>query len=288
MTQIDSRDRASQAAESPQGPHTCGFPLTDPLRSMLPAPGSRLVVAGGCGGIGRAVVTAALAHGLEVIVLDLPASIAAQPPAAGVTAAIGCDAGDEQQVAAAFEQVAARWPALDALIHLVGYTRERVPIESMSSAEWDAIVAGNLRSTFLAARAAIPLLRAAAAAGRRPSIVLTASTFGVRVSLSGYGPYAASKAGVISMCKVLATECAPQIRVNAIAPGVIQTEFLRGGTGRPPKSSGLPLGSFSAGVPMGRLGEPADIAGPMLFLLSPAAGYITGQTLHVNGGTWAA
>ncbi|MGE0806297.1 MAG: SDR family NAD(P)-dependent oxidoreductase [Burkholderiaceae bacterium] len=264
------------------------FSLEQPLHGMLPAPGSRIVVAGGCGGIGRAVVAAALAHGVEVIVLDLAESIAAHAPAAGVAAAIACDAGNEEQVAAAFGRIAARWPAVDALVHLVGYTRERVPIESMSSAEWDAIVAGNLRSTFLTSRAAIPLLRAAAEAGRAPSILLTASTFGVRVSLSGYGPYAASKAGVISMCKALATECAPQIRVNAIAPGVIETEFLRGGTGRPPKSTGLPLDRFAAGVPLGRLGRPADIAGPMLFLLSPAAAYITGQTLHVNGGTWAA
>lgn len=255
---------------------------------MVPKAGSRLLVAGGCGGIGRSVVEESLAVGLDVIVLDLPTSIEAHPPPSGVRDAVGLDAGDEASVQQAFSRIARHWQTLDALVNLVGFTRERVPVESMAVDEWDAIVSGNLRSAFLIGRGAVPLLRSCAAAGGHPAMVLTTSTFGVRVSHAGYGPYAASKAGVIGLCKALSVEWAPSIRVNAIAPGVIRTEFLSGGTGRPPKTTGLDQSRFLASVPLARLGEPIDITGPMLFLLSEAAGYITGQTLHVNGGTFQA
>jgi NAD(P)-dependent dehydrogenase (short-subunit alcohol dehydrogenase family) len=258
------------------------------LAPTLPRPGSRLIVAGGCGGIGQSIVEESLALGLEVIVLDLPSSIEASPPPADVLDAIPLDAGDDVAVNEAFARIAQRWPMIDGVINLVGFTRERVPVESMSILEWDAIVSGNLRSAFLISRAAAPALRASAAAGRHPAMVLTTSTFGVRVSQPGYGPYAASKAGVIGLCKALSTEWAPDVRVNAIAPGVIKTPFLAGGTGRAPKQTGLDQQRFVATVPLGRLGEPIEITGPMLFLLSEAASYITGHTLHVNGGSFQA
>lgn len=258
------------------------------LAPALPRAGQRLIVAGGCGGIGRSIVDEALALGLEVIVLDLQVSIDAHRPPPGVVACVGLNAGHELEVEAAFKTISARWRAIDALVNLVGFTRERIPIEDMSTEEWDSIVAGNLRSAFLISRAAAPGLRASAASGGQPAVVLTSSTFGVRVSRSGYGPYAASKAGVIGLCKALSAEWAPQVRVNCIAPGLIQTAFLTGGTGRAPKKTGLDQQEFLKTVPMGRLGEPLDITGPTLFLLSEAAGYITGQTLHVNGGSFQA
>jgi 3-oxoacyl-[acyl-carrier protein] reductase len=244
------------------------------------------VVAGGCGGIGQSVVAGSLALGLEVIVLDMASSIEANPPPAGVAEVVALDAGDEASVINAWSRVTARWSAVDGLVNLVGFTRERITVETMPMSEWDGIVAGNLRSAFLISRAAVPALRASAEAGRRPAMVLTSSTFGVRVTQPGYGPYAASKAGVIGLCRALAAEWAPHIRVNAIAPGAIKTAFLSGGTGRPPKHTGLDQQRFIATVPLGRLGEPEEIAGPMLFLLSEAASYITGQTLHVNGGSY--
>jgi NAD(P)-dependent dehydrogenase (short-subunit alcohol dehydrogenase family) len=258
------------------------------LAPTLPRPGSRLVVAGGCGGIGQSIVEESLCLGLEVVVLDLPSSIEANPPPAGVADAIGIDAGDEAAVTDAFARIGQRWPMIDGVINLVGFTRERIRVESMPTGEWDDIVSGNLRSAFLISRAAAPALRASAGAGRHPAMVLTTSTFGVRVSQPGYGPYAASKAGVIGLCKALSTEWAPDVRVNAIAPGVIKTPFLSGGTGRPPKQTGLDQQRFVATVALGRLGEPIEITGPMLFLLSEAASYITGQTLHVNGGSFQA
>ncbi len=257
------------------------------LPAFIPRAGSRLLVVGGCGGMGRSLVAAAQALGLEVAVLDMARSLEAFPPPQGVWSR-ACDVSDEAQVTAAFEALASDWGFLDGLVNLAGYTGERIRIEDMPSAEWDAIVNTDLRGMFLVARAAAPLLRRAEAAGRQPAAVLAASTFGVRVPHVGYGPYAASKAGVINLVRALATEWAPGIRVNGLAPGVIDTAFLQGGTGRPEKSTRLDMDRFVTGVPLGRLGQPMEVTSVLLFLLSPAASYITAQTLHVNGGSHAA
>jgi len=254
---------------------------------FMPPPGYRLVVIGGCGGMGRALVQASAARGLEVTVLDLERSCRLAGPIAGVEL-VACDVSSEEQVQSAFAGIAQRWGRIDGLVNLAGYTGERIPVEKMSTQEWDSIVGTDLRGMFLVARAAAPLLRASARQGRAPAAVLISSTFGVRVPHVGYGPYAASKAGVINLIRALATEWAPEIRVNGIAPGVIDTAFLTGGTGRDTKHTGIDLQKFVAGVPLGRLGAPADIAGPVLFLLGPAASYISGQTVHVNGGSYMA
>lgn len=254
-----------------------------PCDDLLPAPGTRIVVAGGCGGIGRAFVAAAIGHGLAPAVVDLAASIAAHPPPAGVPA-IACDARQESEVCSAFAQVHALWGgACDALVNLVGYTHERTPVESLASAEWDDIVDGTLRSAYLLSREAIPLLRR----GRSPAIVHTASTFGVRVAWPGYAPYAASKAGVINLVRALATELAPQVRVNAVAPGLVDTDFLNGGTSQPERRERVDISRYATTVPLGRAGQPQDIVGPMLFLIGPGAAFMTGQTIHANGGIWS-
>lgn len=260
---------------------------TLPLPAFTPAAGTRLAVVGGCGGMGRALVQAALQLGLEVAALDLERSIAQAPPPAGAWA-VPCDVAQETAVQAAFGALRERWGAIDALVNLAGYTGERVAIEHMTTAEWDAIVDTDLRGMFLVAREAAPLLRAAAAQGRQPAVVLVSSTFGVRVVHAGYGPYAASKAGVINLVRALATEWAPAIRVNGLAPGIIETPFLSGGTGRATRTTNLDLQKFVASVPLQRLGQPLEIATTLLFLLSPAASYVHAQTLHVNGGSFAA
>jgi 3-oxoacyl-[acyl-carrier protein] reductase len=115
---------------------------------------------------------------------------------------------------------------------------------------------------------------------------LISSTFGARVPHVGYAPYGVSKAGVMNLIRALATEWSPTVRVNGVAPGAINTAFLSGGTGRPEKETRLDMDRFLSGVPLKRLGEAIEIAGPILFLLSDAAAYMTGQTIHVNGGSW--
>ena len=234
--------------------------------------------------MGRAMVQAALALDLRVAVLDIERSIAQFPPPQGVLT-ITCNVSDEASVQAAFEQIKTACGAVDAFVNLAGYTGERVRVEDMSTQEWDDIVNTDLRGMFLAARACAPLLRASAAEGNTPAAMLVSSTFGVRVPHVGYGPYAASKAGVINLTRALATEWAPEIRVNGVAPGVIDTAFLKGGTGRDVKQTGLDMSRFVQGVALQRLGQPEEIASTLMFLLSPAASYITGQTIHVNGGS---
>ncbi|MDG2112458.1 MAG: SDR family oxidoreductase [Actinomycetota bacterium] len=256
----------------------------DFVARMVPARGSRLVVVGGCGGIGRRIVGAAVECDLDVTVVDLARSIGSNPPPTGV-ATIECDATSEAGVARAFAEVAKAGP-VDSVVNLVGFTKEQVRIEDMSLVEWQEIVDGCLTSAFLVSHHAIPLLRQSTGEGPA-SLVHTSSTFGVLVRHDGYGPYSASKAAIINLVRALATECAPDVRVNAVAPGLVDTEFLQGGTGRDHKTSRIDRQAVVAGVPLERIGHPDDIASAALFLCSPAASYITAQTLHVNGGIWS-
>jgi 3-oxoacyl-[acyl-carrier protein] reductase len=103
---------------------------------------------------------------------------------------------------------------------------------------------------------------------------------------TGYGPYAISKGGMNTLVRILARENAPSIRANAVAPGLVNTAFTRGGTGRSAEcgASSVDLAKYLQQVPLGRAAEPDDSVGPILFLLGPASMYISGQILHVNGG----
>lgn len=245
-----------------------------------PPRGSRLLVVGGCGGIGRVLVKAAVETGLAVAVLDLPHVIAQHRPPAGVTA-LPADATDEAQVAAAFAALDKQWTGLDGLVNLAGFTNQRVPMEEIDPDEFDAIHAASLRGTYLGARAALPRLRAAGGG----AIVHTASGLATRV-LRGFAPYAAAKAGVIALTKAIAVENGPAIRANTIAPSATDTEFLLGGTGRAPTHGGAKHVDMNVvqATPMKRLGLPEDVVGPILFLLGPASRFMTGQVLWINGG----
>ena len=252
------------------------------LPPMAPPTGSRMAVVGGCGGMGRILVGAALELGLKVAVIDLARSFD-EFPAPDEAMPVVCDATDEASVAAAFSTIEGDWGAVDHLVNFVGFTKERTPVEEMALAEWQEIVDGCLTSAFLVARHGIPLLRR----GKAPTLVNTSSTFGVLVRQSGYGPYSASKAAIINLTRALSTECAPDIRVNAIAPGLVDTEFLAGGTGRQRREGNLDFDAIVDGIPMKRIGRAEDVVATALFLASPAASYITAQTIHVNGGLWS-
>jgi len=251
------------------------------LPEMLPPPGLRVVVAGGCGGIGRAVVRALVAARARVAVLDLPISAERHPPPSE-TQYFPCDVRVDGNVDVAFAAAAEALDGIDALVNLVGYTNERINVEHLSTAEWDEMNAGNLRGAFLLSRAAVRLIRASGDG----TIINFTSTFGVKVSYPGYSAYAASKAGIISLTQALSVECGPTIRVNAIAPGLIDTDFLRGGLGRAEKQTRIDPVSYGQSLPLRRVGQPEDLTLPVLFLLGPGGRYITGQTLHVNGGLW--
>ncbi len=250
--------------------------------SLVPEKGLKVAVVGGCGGMGRVLVKTALEMGLEIAVLDLKQSIEAFPPPAGVIS-MTCDATDEASVNAAFAALDKKWHALDALVNFVGFTNERRTIENMSLPEWNEIINGSLTSAFLINRAALPLLKK----GKERAIVNTSSTFGVRVDIPGFGPYAVAKAGIINLTRVLAMELGPDIRVNALAPGLTRTAFLQGGTSRPEKKERTDPEMVASRVPLKRAGEPEDMVGPILFMIGPGSRYMTSQTLHVNGGLWS-
>lgn len=255
------------------------------LTRLAPPEGSRIVIIGGCGGIGRTLVEAALANKLKVAVLDLPISIEKHPLPPEVHC-VGIDATSENSVVTAFKKLGELWPHIDHVFFMVGFTLVPTkPLADVSLEEWERIQAGNLRTAFLCCKEALPLLLKA----KNPSIVTVSSGLGVNL-LKGYGAYGSAKAGLIGLTKALAVEYAPKLRVNTVAPGAVLTAFMGGGTGysneiqsewkwfTDNQEKHLHL------IPLGRIAVPEDVIGPILFLASDSARFITGQTLHVNGG----
>ena len=236
---------------------------------------AQLVILGGCGGIGRALVEAALQEGYEPTVLDLPASIEAHQPE---VPALAVDATDPASLAGAVAQLA---DPIAGFVNLCGFMSEDSPLAEIAEETWQSVLAGNLGASFHAARAIVPKM------GDGGSIVMIGSGLG-HFARPGYGPYAISKAGIAAMTRQLALELAPRIRVNCVAPSAVDTAFLRGGTGR--SDEDLPVridrDAYAAAIPLKRIARPEDVTGPILFLLSKASSYMTGQTLHVNGGAY--
>jgi 3-oxoacyl-[acyl-carrier protein] reductase len=245
------------------------------LTQLCPSPGSRMVVVGGCGGIGRAVVGAAVAAGLSVVVLDLAASIQKHHVPEGEQA-LALDASSESSVAAAF----AKLDGLDCLVNLCGFSVERKPIGELSVDQWDEGIAGNLRAAFLVSQHALRKMTSG-------TIVHVSSGLGVYAGMN-LGPYPAAKGGINALTKTIAREYAPRIRANAVAPSYVETAFGKGGTGRSAEADAETLDktAYVRGIPLARLGAPEDIVGPIMFLAGPASRYITGQVLHVNGGSF--
>lgn len=252
------------------------------MTRLGPAPGSRLIVVGGCGGIGRALVAASLKIGLKVAVLDLPTSLANHPPSNDCFQH-PIDATDEESVVQAFAAVAEAWGEADCMVNLCGFTNEFEPVANMNTQTWDEIVDGNLRAAFLCARAALPLLKKS-----NGSAIVNAASGLAYKGLPGTSPYGAAKAGVVALSKSLSQENAPDIRVNVIAPGAVDTAFLRGGTSRTGDDEShdthIDTERYAEATPMKRLAVTDDVVAPILFLCGDASRFITGQVIHINGG----
>ncbi|MEM9551411.1 MAG: SDR family oxidoreductase [Pseudomonadota bacterium] len=234
----------------------------------------RLAVLGGCGGIGRDLVAQAQTIGWTPVIFDLPRSIEAHPPS-GVEAR-GVDASDPSDLERALHGTD---DAFAGFVNLCGFMEENQPLSNTPADTWSAVIDGNLSAAFHAARAFVPRLEAGAA------IVQVGSGLG-HLARPGYGPYAVSKAGIAALTRQLAIELAPDIRVNCVAPSAVDTAFLRGGTGRSDENepSRIDTAVYEKAIPLGRIAVASDVTGPILFLLSEQAAYITGQVLHVNGG----
>ncbi|MCW5772079.1 MAG: SDR family oxidoreductase [Rhodospirillaceae bacterium] len=256
---------------------------------LAPARGSRLVITGGCGGIGRRFVEVAHGLGIKLAVIDLPAAIARHSLPKGVIT-IPYDARKDRAAKKAFAELGRVWRGkIDGFVHLPGYMTPQVNLDQLTPEQFDEGMAINLRSAFLALKEVLPMMRANGGG----SVLLVASGLATLVE-KGTATYSAAKAGIIALTKGLAKENAPAIRVNCIAPAAVDTEFLRGGTGRGGDTGrgakhrvmvkDMDMSRMLTTIPMGRIGVVDDIVGPMLFLLGPGARFMTGQTLYINGG----
>ncbi|TFF27696.1 SDR family oxidoreductase [Jiella endophytica] len=239
---------------------------------------STIAILGAAGGIGRRLLSELRDRGHETIALDLPASLE-RHRLEGRSIAI--DILDEASIENAFGELAGDGEGLDGFVNLAGYNARLTPLAAMDTGYFDDVIAGNLRGAFLAARAAKPLLER----GRNASLVMVSSGLAAHVR-PGYGAYSAAKAAIVAMTKTLALEWAPTVRVNAVAPGLVDTAFLRGGTGRSDEdgASVVDLDAYRGMTPLGRIALPDDVTGPVRFLLGEDSRFMTGQVLWVNGG----
>jgi len=172
-----------------------------------------------------------------------------------------------------FREFKAGFGHLDCLVANAGvWPEEDTPLPSVSAERWRTTMASNLDSMYYTLKGAIPLMR------RGGAIVLVSSTAGQRGE-AGHADYAASKGAIISLTKSLAVECAPDIRVNCVAPGWVDTEMSAGPLG------GKEADRIRDGIPLRRAADAEDIAGPIVFLCSDMASQITGEILNVNGGS---
>lgn len=251
------------------------------LDRLAPPAGAHIIVVGGCGGIGRALVGSLLEIGCTVAVLDLPASLAAHPPPDEVLT-VPFDGREEHLVNGAFAAVRDHWHSADGLVILSGFTTTPQPVEALESALFDEVIAGNLRLTALCAREGLRLLRAAGAGAM--VTMATDMSFDPR---PGYGAYVSAKAGIVALTATLAREAGPEVRVNCVAPSAVDTAFMRGGTGRSAEDEAprlIDLDAYAKTIPLGRIATPEDIIGPILFLLGEGSRYISGQAIRINGG----
>ncbi|WP_137009410.1 SDR family oxidoreductase [Aquitalea aquatilis] len=238
-----------------------------------------VLVTGGAQGIGAAICQLFAQHAAMVVVADLQGELAQATAAAlraqGLQAsACQCDLAEPEQAAALVGRVLEQQGRLDVLIHNAAYF-PLTAFADISPALLQRTLAVNLQALFWLSQAAQPAMRHQGG-GR---IIATSSVTGPRVAYPGLAHYAASKAGVNGFIRAAALElAADHITVNGVEPGMIRTPAMDN-----LGDAGLNA-AIAGSIPLGRLGEPMDIAAAMLFLASDAAAYITGQTIVVDGG----
>jgi len=241
---------------------------------MFDLTGRCALVTGASGGIGGAIAAALHRAGASVALSgtrlgpleDLAARLG------GRTHVLPCDLADAAAVEALPKQAMAAMGTIDILVNNAGITRDNLFMR-MSDEEWAAVIEVNLTSTFRLCRAVLrPMMKA-----RWGRIVNISSVVGATGN-AGQGNYAAAKAGMIGMSKSLAAEVASRgITVNAVAPGFIATAMTD-------RLNDDQKARILQQIPAGRMGEAEEVAAAVLFLASPEAAYVTGATLHVNGG----
>lgn len=247
---------------------------------------SVLLVTGGASGIGRAAALSAAAAGWAVAVgtfagdpYDASAVVAEIAAAGGRALAVAADVRDSAQLDAAVATAVAELGGLDGVLANAGVLK-RAPLEAVTDEDWNRILDVDLTGVMRTVRAAAPVLPPGG------SVVVVSSIAGAAVGWAGHTPYAAAKAGLLGFVRSAALELGPRgVRVNAVLPGVIESP-----QSLDPVNSGGEQGLVDStrAIPLGRVGQPADVADVITFLLSEAARYVSGQTLTVDGGLTAA
>ncbi|MFC5748986.1 SDR family NAD(P)-dependent oxidoreductase [Actinomadura rugatobispora] len=250
--------------------------------------GTVAVITGGAGGLGEAVASDLAANGVRLAVIDIDAEavdgLRRSLDGQGAEAIVHHgDARDGDALAALFEAVDERWGRVDTLVNVVGGTF-RAPFLDTRPKGWDTLLRTNLLHVLHACSLAAPRMRA----GGRGGSIVNLTTVEAHRAAPGFAVYAAAKAAVEHFARTLAVELAPDgIRVNNVAPDYTPTPNmarLSGGGGDNAMST--PAGVRIA-IPMGRAGVVTDVSGCVVFLASGLSSYVTGTTIHPDGGTFA-
>ncbi len=240
--------------------------------------GRTIVVTGAATGIGQAFAVGAAAQGANVVVADMNAAdetVAAVEAAGGKALALRVDVADNSSVQAMAEAALKRFGRIDGLINNAAYFREvkLTPFEELDPAQWDRIFAVNVKGVWQCCKAVMPAMRDQ----KSGSIINIASVVAV-AGQPGYLHYVATKGAVLSMTKGLAKECGQHnVRVNVIAPGFVLTDATKN---RPVEWQQ----SFLKARALSREQRPNDLVGTALYLLSDLSGFVSGQTIVVDGG----
>ncbi len=255
----------------------------DRLQALFGLEGKRAVVTGGSRGIGYMIAGGLVDAGCEVIisarhpdqVAAAADSLSTNGTCIGVSADLSTDAGIDNLAA----EVSRRWDTLDILCNNAGATWGQ-PIDDFPAEGWDKVMNINVRSVFLLTQALLPLLRAAGTADSPSRVINTGSVNGLTPPDLGTFSYSSSKAAVHMLTRHLAKVLAPDhVTVNAIAPGPFDSKMMAFALDDPQARE-----SIAAGIPLGRIGAPDDMAGVAIYLASNAGAFVTGAVVPVAGG----